>query len=126
MNEKLIEKLLDLAVTDKGLVKELLPYVLSQDGKQTAEYPFEVGKQYFIRTVTYHSAGRVQAIVGSFLILEKGSWIADSGRFSNALKEGFENIENSEIEPYPGSWIVNIGSIVDACEYMHSLPVEQK
>ncbi len=126
MNKNLLEKLLDLAVTDKGLVKELLPYVLYQDGKQVVEYPFEVGKQYFIRTVTYHSVGRVRAVVGGFLILEKGSWIAESGRFTDALTKGFENIDASEIEPYPTDLIVNIGSIVDACEYKHSLPVEQK
>ena len=48
--------------------------------------PFEVGRSYFIRTVTYHLLGRVKSLVGRFIILEQASFVADSGRFSLAIR----------------------------------------
>jgi len=86
--------------------------------KQT---PFEKGKSYFIRCVTYHTVGKVKAIVGDFLVLEHASWIADSGRFMQAIKDG----KLSEVEP-TGDCIINLQSIVDAFPWVHALPSEQK
>lgn len=130
-NTSVVDKLLDLAVKgEKDLVKELLPLVVGTEQIQPTStvrvLPFEVGKQYFIRTVTYHSTGRVKAIVGDYLILEKGAWIADSGRLNDALKKGFDKVDSAEIEPYELEWMINTGSIVDACEYPYQLPDDQK
>lgn len=85
------------------------------------DVPFKVGEKYFIRMVTYHAVGKVTAVVGDFLVLTDASWVADSGRFMNALKEG----KLSEIEP-TGTCYVNINSIVDAFPWKHELPKEQK
>lgn len=85
------------------------------------ETPFEVGKAYFIRTVTYHLTGEVRAIVGQFLVLEKAAWIADSGRFASAIGKG----ELNEVEPV-GDAIVNVNSITDAFPWKHDLPNKQK
>jgi hypothetical protein len=85
------------------------------------ETPFEVEKAYFIRTVTYHTVGKVQKIVGGFLVLSDASWIADSGRFTQAIKDG----KLEEIEPV-GTAIVNLDSIVDAFPWEHPLPKDQK
>lgn len=81
---------------------------------------FEIGKSYFIRTVTYHLIGKVKAVKKQFLILENASWVADSGRFMNAIKEGKLN----EVEPV-GKAFVNIDSITDAFPWLHKLPSEQ-
>jgi hypothetical protein len=44
----------------------------SVKSKQSApETPFQVGKSYFIRTVTYHLTGQVKQILGGFLVLER-------------------------------------------------------
>ncbi len=83
--------------------------------------PFKIGKSYFIRTVTYHLTGRVKEIVGKFIILEEAAWIADSGRFSTALKSG----EFDEVEPVEDA-IVNTDTISDAFEIRYSLPRKQK
>ena len=115
MDNKMIELLLEVLKTKSGSV--------INSGKRI---PFEVGKKYFIRTVTYHSTGEVSDIVGDFLILKKGAWIADSGRLNDAMKKGFNKIDSAEIEPYEVEWMINVNSIVDACEYPYSLPVEQK
>jgi hypothetical protein len=80
-----------------------------------------VGQKLFIRTVTYHMTGKVVKRMGAFIQLEKAAWIADSGRFSNALKTG----ELSEVEPVGTMW-VNLSSVVDFFPWKHTLPEIQK
>lgn len=80
-----------------------------------------VGKKLFIRTVTYHCIGEVVKIVGSFFYLKESCWVADSGRFMNALEDG----ELSEVEPTGHMW-VNINAIVDMFVWKHKLPSKQK
>lgn len=82
---------------------------------------FEIGKSYFIRTVTYHLVGRLEARDDMFLILSDASWVADSGRFMQAIKEG----KLSEVEPV-GDAIINMEAIIDAFPWVHALPKEQK
>lgn len=86
------------------------------------EVPFQVGKAYFIRTVTYFATGRVRAIVGNFLVLDEAAWIADTGRFSNALATGVLN----EIEPVDVDMYLNLNSITDAFVWKHNLPNKVK
>lgn len=98
-----------------------------EDKKQQIEFqnldvPFKVGQSYFIRTVTYFATGRVQAIVGNFLVLEDAAWIADTGRFREAIMKGILN----EIEPVEVTMYVNLGSITDAFDWKHKLPRDQK
>ena len=86
-----------------------------------SEYKDLVGQKIFIRTVTYHLVGKVEKLVGKFFQLKDASWVADSGRFMNAIKEGKLN----EVEPV-GTAFVNIESITDFFPWQHSLPTEQK
>lgn len=96
------------------LIKALLEY--NNANKQ--EIPFEIGKSYFIRTATYHCTGRVKKVVGHFLVLEDASWIADSGRFNEAINEG----KLSEVEPVHVEMGVNIEGVIDYFEWKHDLP----
>lgn len=84
--------------------------------------PWVVGRAYFIRTVTMHVVGRLVSVCERELALEDAAWVADSGRFSNALKTG----ALAEIEPFVDSVIVGRGSIVDATEWRHALPRDVK
>jgi hypothetical protein len=86
------------------------------------EVPFRVGSSYFIRTVTYFATGRVKAIVGQFIVLEDAAWIADTGRFMQAIMEGKLN----EVEPVSVDMFINLNSITDAFVWKHKLPREQK
>lgn len=80
-----------------------------------------------IRTVTHIDVGRLKFVTDNEIVLEDVSWIADTGRFMDALKDGLESQSNSEIEPFPkGEVIIGRGSIIDACEYKHKLPDKQK
>jgi hypothetical protein len=80
-----------------------------------------IGKCFFFRTVTYHQVGRVKKIVGKFLELSDASWVAESGRWMQALKDG----ELNEVEP-EGPAFINIDTIVDFFPWKHSLPKDQK
>jgi len=80
-----------------------------------------IGKKLFIRTVTYHMVGKVKNRIGNLFELEKASWIADSGRFMQAIKNGTLD----EVEPVGQQW-VNIETIVDMFPWNHDLPKEQK
>lgn len=80
-----------------------------------------VGQKLFIRTVTYHMTGEVIKRMGDFIQLKDAAWIADSGRFSDAIKNG----TLSEVEPVGTMW-VNLSSIVDFFPWKHKLPKDQK
>jgi hypothetical protein len=81
-----------------------------------------LGKKVFIRTVTFHYTGLLAQADEQFLRLSEAAWIADSGRFADALKMG----SLSEVEPYPGDVLVAVGSIVDVTEWQHELPRTQR
>lgn len=88
-----------------------------------SDSPYVVGKSYFIRTVTHHYTGKLVAIYPGELVLEDVAWIADDGRFADALETG----EFSEIEPYPdGEVILSRGAVLDVSEYKFPLPRYQK
>ena len=87
------------------------------------ETPWEVGKNYLVRTVTMINTGRLVQVTDQELVLEDAAWIADTGRFADALKKG----SFSEVEPFPdGKVIVGRGSVIDACIISFDLPRKQK
>lgn len=102
MNTKQIKTLLELLSDD------------NQQGQTETSTPWEVGKVYFIRTVTYHLTGRIKWVGKMELVVTEAAWIADSGRFTDALKKE----EFDEVEPFPVGAEVIIGrhSIIDAVQ----------
>ena len=84
--------------------------------------PWEIGKDYLIRTVTMIDTGRLVAVGSTELVLESAAWIADTGRFSGAL----QSCDFSEVEPFPeGKVIIGRGSVIDAIQ-IPKLPKVQK
>ena len=72
---------------------------------------WEVGKIYLIRTVTMIDTGRLVHVTPNELVLEEAAWIADTGRFTQAVAKA----EFGEVEPFPdGRVIIGRGSIIDA------------
>lgn len=79
--------------------------------RTTDQGAWEIGKIYLIRTVTMIDTGRLVAVGEHELILEDAAWIADTGRFSQAVAKA----EFGEVEPFPsGKVIIGRGSIIDA------------
>lgn len=83
---------------------------------------WELGKQYFIRTVTMYFSGRLIRVEDGFVTLEDAAWLPDIGRFADFIA----GKEANEVEPYPHPVNVAIGAITDFCEYSAALPRKQK
>ena len=67
---------------------------------------FPVGRTVFIRTVTHHLVGQVQAVGPQEIVFKTGTvmWVADDGRFTEAMRTGiFSETEVYDIEtPFVG------------------------
>ena len=87
-------------------------------GTTVDTHPYQIGKNYLIRTVTMIQTGKLVAVTNQELVLEDAAWIADTGRFSECLAKCTFN----EIEPFPNKIIIGRGSVIDATEFTHSLP----
>jgi hypothetical protein len=83
---------------------------------------WEIGKNYLIRTVTMIDTGRLVAVTPTELVLEDAAWIADTGRFADAIKSATFN----EIEPFPdGRVIIGRRAVIDAVQ-IKTTPRSQK
>ena len=93
-------------------------------GKTTcSNHPYQIGKNYFIRTVTMIQVGRLIKVTEQELVLEDAIWVADTGRFTQALENG----DLDEVETFPaGEVIVGRGAVVDACVWINQVVREQK
>ncbi len=89
------------------------------DGTECA---YKVGEKYLIRTVTMIQLGRVKQITGRSILLENACWVADTGRFSESLKDG----TLKEVEMFASDAIVSFGAIVDATIWTNDLPTKTK
>ena len=94
------------------------------EGPQSDGSHWEVGKSYLIRTVTMTLTGRLVAVTQQELVLSDAAWIADTGRYTTAVRTG----EFNEVEPYPDGVrvIVGRGALIDAVEFRAPLPREQR
>jgi hypothetical protein len=86
--------------------------------KTKDDLPFEIGGQYFFRTITYFMLGKISGIKGRFIVLESASWIPDTGRFSKFING---EIKPDECEPINGRVIISVDAIVDAFDYPYNL-----
>ena len=86
---------------------------LFQAGTQApAHNPYTVGANYLIRTVTMTYTGKLVEVGPQELVLVDAAWIADSGRWADAVAKGTFN----EVEPYPDGEhvIIGRGAVLDA------------
>jgi len=83
--------------------------------------PLQVGNKVFIRTVTFYYTGEIVELSEHDIVLDKAAWIADTGRFFDALKTGKLN----EVEPYVGVVSISRAAYLDATLWEHALPQKQ-
>lgn len=96
------------------------PAPVEMSDLSTKPHPYILGQPYFIRTITHHYTGRLVGIYDNELVLVDAAWIADDGKFSEALcGSGFQ-----EVEPYPDNCrvIISRASLLDVSMYPHPLP----
>ncbi len=107
---------------DDMTIKEVKELTKLFGGSPLTSHPFKVGENYLVRTVTMIILGRLDEVHNSELLMSSASWIADTGRFYDALKTGKLN----EVEPFVDDVIVGRNAIVDASIWSHVLPRDQK
>lgn len=95
---------------------------MATKAKAQAGHPYQIGQGYFVRTVTMYFTGRLIAVYPQELVFEEAAWIADTGRFKQALETGSFN----EVEPYPTQVIIGRGAIIDISPFALALPRKQK
>ena len=104
---------LDIDELTIGQVKEIANMVNQTKNENLINdcSPWEIGKKYFIRTVTMHLTGELISISNQELVLKDAAWIADSGRLNEFVKD----VSNAnEVEPFQNNVIIGRGAIVDA------------
>lgn len=88
-----------------------------------ADHPYTIGANYFIRAIPFHYTGRLVEVYDKELVIEDAAWIADDGRFMQAVETG----SFSEVEPFPdGPVIIGRATITDAKIIPFALPRSQK
>lgn len=90
--------------------------------KSKSKNPIKVGNAVLIRAVTMFYTGRIVEITKDEIVLDDAAWIADTGRFSDALVTGVLN----EIEPFVEPVAIGRGAIVDVTHWTKALPREKK
>jgi hypothetical protein len=93
--------------------------------QQNVKSPLHVGNDVLIRTVTFFHTGRIESITDTEVILSSACWIADTGRFADALKKGGKDALN-EVEPFAHPVSVNRSAIIDVTDWTGGLPESQK
>ena len=116
---------IDLNDLTVGQARELASMFSEQQCGLPSKPPccsWKIGKIYLIRTVTMIDTGRLVDFNEYELVLEDAAWIADTGRFADAIQKA----EFNEVEPFPaGRVIIGRGAIIDAVEITKS-PRSQK
>ena len=81
-----------------------------------------VGAKVLIRTVTSYHVGEVTFMDREAVVLKDAAWVADTGRFHDAVK----NKTLKEVEPFVDPVEVFRASIVDVTTWGGTLPMAQK
>jgi len=81
-------------------------------GMKSDDSHWQVGKTYFIRTVTHHLVGDLVKVTDKELVLKDAAWIADDGRLGDTIK----TLNFNEVEPFPvgAEIIVGRSALIDA------------
>ena len=101
-------------------LKDLKELVCCTDNK----HPYDVGKNYIVRTVTMIYTGKLVEVGSQELVLVDAAWIPETERYSQFVESGAVK----ECEPYPSGRRVLIGrgSVCDAVVLEKELPRSQK
>lgn len=113
------EEVLDMRNNFTQSQLEQLQDVVERVIKVGRNTPFQLNKNYLIRTATMIDIGRIKEIVGDFLVLDSASWIADTGRFHECL---LGPGKFNEVEPFKEDVYISLASIIDATPWPYVLP----
>lgn len=87
---------------------------------------FQIGKNFYVATVTHHYVGKLLSVSDKEIILTNASWVADDGRFHKFMKGEIDS--SVEFEPFPAdkNVFVGRGALIVACEWEGTLPTDAR
>lgn len=95
---------------------------IKKKSSKKIQNPVRIGNPVLVRSVTHYYTGRIVLVTKDELVLDDAAWIADTGRFSDALTTGVFG----EVEPFVHPVAVGRGAIVDVTDWTHELPRTKK
>lgn len=97
---------------------------LISNSTASQDHPYELGKNYVIRTVTMIYTGRLVEVWPQEIVLVDAAWIPETERYADFIEKGL----HKECEPYPNGHrvLVGRGAISDATVLPTNLPRSQK
>ena len=103
-----------------GEVKQLLALVnQSPITSSCTTGAWQLGQNYLILVAGTFYTGRLVGVDRYELVLEDASWVADTGRFAEALAKGVV----TDVEPCPaGQTLLGRGAMIAAFRWTHDLP----
>ena len=118
---------MDLNELTIGEVKQLQSLLAGNiPSRGERKHDFEVGKRYFIRSVTHHLLGHVVEVCDLCVVMDKCTWIADDGKFSAAMRGEWSDSAEHEIYPPEVRVSVYFGGLIDSCQWTKSLITSTK
>ena len=119
-----VEKLIDflqICLREENIEKE--KNINSKEKKL-----FKKDEKYYIQTIQYFYTGKFVEEKDGYIIIDNVSWVADSGRVSESLQRGLDNVTNSEIEVFPKDKLLYIkyDTITAFYKYDFDLPTKTK
>jgi hypothetical protein len=114
--------MIDIDKLTLGQIKEIGVLLGGNIATECSGHRFKVGESYLVRTVTMIVLGRVVWVGDKEIEMEEASWVADTGRFYDAICNG----SLSEVEPFIDNVIIGRGALIDATIWKHKLPRVQK
>lgn len=85
-----------------------------------------LNKPVLLRTVTYHYLGRLLGVKDGSVMLDRVTWVADSGRCSLMLRDGVSAMGEYEVYPLELRVDIRLDTIVEIIPWEHALPTETK
>ncbi len=103
-----------------GQLKEIRN-LLNLSGSQCSKnrYEFKIGQKVCIRGVTMIYTGIIEEDYEDFIVLSSACWIADSGKWSEFLKDPAKNVNEAEMYPKNEKIPISKGVITDVCVLDH-------
>lgn len=92
--------------------------------QEKKQQPYEIGRNYVIRTVTMIYTGRLIEVGDKELVLVDAAWIPETGRWSQFIAAG----QIRECEPFPlgRRVVIGRGGLIDAVAVDWQLPKEHQ
>lgn len=124
MSKPEVIKIDEVEYVRKDSIPPSIEYKRFTQGQSGGKGPWQIGKAYFIRTVTMFIHGTLVDVTPQELVFVRAAWIADTGRFHDFITG---KKEPNEVEPFPQDQPVIVGraALIDAVQREGNFKVQK-